>query len=250
MILHKPETTSTNADMLALAREGAAEGAWLYADAQTRGRGRRGRVWVSPPGNLYASGLVRLRNDDPPAATLALVAGVVVWEVVDSIARTAADGRHPRKGADDDIGERLHLKWPNDLLADGAKLGGILLEREGDAVVIGVGLNLAHHPDLADRPATSFAALGISTPSPAEAVEALAAAIAHWLSIWRGAGMSAISPAWMARAHPIGTTLRIDTGRGARCAGAFAGLDSGGALILRLADGTQSVIHTGDVFLV
>ncbi len=252
--------------MLGLARGGAAEGAWLFADTQSGGRGRQGRAWVSPPGNLYSSGLVRLRAGDPSAASLALVAGIAVWDVVSAYIHSV---RHPSESGDssvnagnahsemdtcfrgnDDFRDRLHLKWPNDLLCDGAKLAGILLEREGDAVVIGVGLNLAHHPDLPDRPATSIATLGIVPHTPAEATSALSANTARWLDKWRTQGLPAIIAAWLERAHPIGTALSVDNGNGTRLCGTFAGLDNTGALILALADGTQSVIHAGDVFLV
>lgn len=116
--------------MLALAAAGAAEGLWLRADYQTGGRGRQGRVWQSPPGNFYGSTLVRLRGGDPAAATLALVAAVALEEAV----------RIYAPGAD------VAIKWPNDLLLGEAKLAGILLERADDAVVVGIGVNLAHHP--------------------------------------------------------------------------------------------------------
>jgi BirA family biotin operon repressor/biotin-[acetyl-CoA-carboxylase] ligase len=265
MILHKAETVSTNADLLGLARADAAEGTWLYADTQSGGRGRQGRRWVSPPGNLYASGLVRLRADDPPAPTLALVAGVAVWDVVADLCSREGGGLKPKanKPLCDDFGVTsefplsrensndpgVSLKWPNDLLANSGKLAGILLEREGDAVVIGVGLNLAHHPDLPDRPATSLAALGHAPPTPAEAVAALVERTAHWLDIWRTQGLAAIVGIWMTRAHPIGTSLSVDCGNATRLNGSFAGLDSTGGLILRLADGAESVIHAGDVVL-
>ncbi|MFN2260234.1 MAG: biotin--[acetyl-CoA-carboxylase] ligase, partial [Parasphingopyxis sp.] len=126
------ETGSTNDDLKELAREGAAEGLWLRAERQTRGKGRRGRSWDSPAGNLYASTLVRLRDGDPAAASLALVAGVALW---DALAGALGDA------------QGLQLKWPNDLLLGGAKLAGILLEREGEAVIVGCGVNLARHPE-------------------------------------------------------------------------------------------------------
>ncbi|MBA3898037.1 MAG: biotin--[acetyl-CoA-carboxylase] ligase, partial [Sphingomonadaceae bacterium] len=154
-IVRVAETQSTNADMLARAAQGATEGEWLVADTQTDGCGRMGRAWESPPGNLYASGLMRLHPDDPPAATLALVAGVAVHQAL----ALWADG--------------MTLKWPNDALAGEAKIAGVLLERAGDAVVVGVGANLARHPDLPDRHATSLAALGIATPEPIAVAEAL-----------------------------------------------------------------------------
>jgi len=239
--------------MLARARDGAVEGSWLYADEQSGGRGRQGRRWVSPSGNLYASGLVRVQRGDPPAPTLALVAGVAVWDVVAGVLQYLTDagsgGRSRAAEVGATGGKRLYLKWPNDLVINDAKLAGILLEREGDAVVIGVGLNLVHHPDLSDRTATNLAALGVNPPSAAEAVEALALAVARWLIIWRTLGLSEIISAWIDRAHLIGTPLAVDSGQGGRLAGQFAGLDASGALKLSLADGSISVIHAGDVFL-
>jgi BirA family biotin operon repressor/biotin-[acetyl-CoA-carboxylase] ligase len=138
------------------------------------------------------------------------------------------------------------VKWPNDLLAGGAKLAGILLEREGEAVVIGFGLNLAHFPPDLERPATSLAALSGTVPDPASFLEALATAFACWLSRWRSEGLAAIRRQWLAVAHPPGTALALGDG----LQGLFDGLDESGALRLRLADGSTRLIHAGDVFLI
>lgn len=219
-------TGSTNDDVAVLAREGAAEGLWLRAERQTGGKGRQGRVWVSPSGNLYASTLVRLRPGDPPSPTLALLAAVALHEAVALFAPGVA------------------IKWPNDLVAGGAKLAGILLERQGDWVVIGFGVNLAHHPDLPDRPATSVAALAGGAPDPAGFAETLAEVFARGLARWRSEGLAPVRAAWLAAAHPVGTALATSEGEGL-----FDGLDESGALRLRLADGTDRVIHAGDVFL-
>jgi BirA family biotin operon repressor/biotin-[acetyl-CoA-carboxylase] ligase len=142
----------------------------------------------------------------------------------------------------------LVLKWPNDLLIDGAKISGILLERTGDAIVVGIGVNLAHYPTDTDRRATSLASHG-ATPDPADFAETLAETFARWLSIWRGPGIAPIRTRWLERAHPIGTALTARLPDGSATDGLFNGLDSDGALILRLADGTARVIHAGDVFL-
>ena len=144
--------------------------------------------------------------------------------------------------------EGLVLKWPNDLLIDSAKISGILLERAGDAIVVGIGVNLAHHPTDTDRRATSLAAHG-ATPDPADFAETLADTFARWLSIWRGQGLAPVRTRWLERAHPIGTALTARLPDGSATDGLFNGLDSDGALILRLADGTARVIHAGDVFL-
>jgi BirA family biotin operon repressor/biotin-[acetyl-CoA-carboxylase] ligase len=226
------ETGSTNDDLASLAREGAGEGIWLRAERQTGGRGRQGREWHSPPGNLYASTLVRLRPGDPPAPTLALVAAVALHEAVSAFAG----------------GTAIEIKWPNDLMVAGAKLSGILLERLDDAVIVGFGVNLAEHPDQTERPSTSLAALG-GAPDPTVFLEALAAGFGRWLRLWREEGLGTIRERWLAGAHPPGTALSTHTASGAWVDGVFDGLDEGGALRLRLADGSSRVIHAGDVFL-
>jgi len=237
--------------MLMLAWGGAGEGLWLRAERQTGGRGRQGRAWSSPEGNLYASTLVRLRPHDPQAATLALVTAVALEEVV-SAYLFPGEGRGPASGRPH-LGSGLRrgaiIKWPNDLLLDGAKLSGILLERANDAVVIGMGVNLAHHPTDLERPATSLAAHG-AAPDPADFLETLATAFARWLGIWRVEGLAPIRARWLDRAHAPGTALTARLPDGNAIDGLFQGLDSEGALILRLADGSSRVIHAADVFLI
>ena len=237
--------------MLMLARSGAEEGLWLRAERQTGGRGRQGRVWTSPGGNLYASTLVRLRAIDPQAATLALVAAVALEEVVSAYLPSfprEGGGPEPQTSSLATL-DRTVIKWPNDLLLNGEKLSGILLERADDAVVIGIGVNLANHPESLDRPAISLAVYGV-TPDPADFLETLAAAFERWLSIWRNEGLAPVRTRWLARAHPVGTALTARLPDGSAVDGLFAGLDSEGALILRLADGTSRVIHAADVFLI
>jgi BirA family transcriptional regulator, biotin operon repressor / biotin---[acetyl-CoA-carboxylase] ligase len=229
-----PETASTNADMLALAVSGALEGAWLRAEWQTAGRGRMGRDWSSPVGNLYASTLVRLMPTDPSAATLGFVAAVALHEVLGVYAPEAT----------------LQIKWPNDVLADGAKISGILLERTGDAVVIGIGVNLASHPEIEGRRTTNVAALSGAAPDPHDFLETLADGIARWLARWRGEGVGIVVNRWQNLAHPIGTALSIVLPDGEKLEGLYQGLDREGALKLRLAHGTVRAIHAGDVFLV
>ena len=218
--------------MLALARAGVDEALWLRAERQTAGRGRQGRAWLSPTGNLAASTTVRLRTADPPAASLALVAAVALHQTV--AAFYASPG--------------LRLKWPNDLLLDRAKLAGILMERAGDAVVVGIGVNLAYRPDLPDRPTTSLAAHGAQVAAEPFA-EALAESFERWLARWRGEGLPPVRTRWLACAHPTGTALTARLPDGGSVDGLFDGLDRDGALILRLASGERRVIHAGDVFL-
>lgn len=223
------ETGSTNADLAELARNGASEGLWLRAERQTAGKGRQGRIWESRAGNLYISTIVRVRPGEPSPATLALVAAVALEEAVSL------------------FGVQPMLKWPNDLLIDGAKLSGILLERVDDAVIIGFGVNLADHPLDQDRPATSLAA---HAPAPDAEVfaEALAEIFARWLSRWRD-GIAPVRDRWLARAHKPGTALTARLADGSSVDGLFDGLTGDGSLMLRLADGTSRAIHAGDVFL-
>lgn len=231
MITVLSTTGSTNADLLAAARGGALEGVWLRAERQTSGRGRLGRAWSSPPGNLYASTLVRLRAQDPPAPGLALVAGVSLEEVAAAYAGAAA----------------FMLKWPNDLLAGGAKLAGILLEREGEAVVVGFGVNLAGHPQL-DRATTDLATLTGAAPDPHAFCTDLAQAFARWLARWRGEGLEPVRRRWLSRASPSGTALAT-TGAHGRVEGLFDGLEPDGSLRLRRADGRVEIVRAGDVQL-
>ncbi|WP_230481813.1 biotin--[acetyl-CoA-carboxylase] ligase [Sphingomonas sp. Leaf21] len=234
-MLHVPETGSTNADLRQLADAGGEDGLWLRADRQTAGRGRQGRDWSSPSGNFHGSTLVRLRPGDPMPATLALVAAVAMEEAV--------------RASLPEIGARLSLKWPNDLLIDGAKLSGILLERTGDAIVIGMGINLASAPQLPDRATTALCDHGVAV-APATMQARLADAMSRWVATWREDGLAAIIARWEARAHPRGAVLTARLPDGQVLTGTFDGLASDGALRLGLADGASHVIHAGDIFLV
>jgi BirA family biotin operon repressor/biotin-[acetyl-CoA-carboxylase] ligase len=170
---------------------------------------------------------VRLRPQDPPAPTLALVAAVALHEAVSVYA------------------PEVRIKWPNDLTADTAKLAGILLEREGEAVVVGFGVNLAEHPRFVERPATSIAELSGAAPEPEALLAVLVESFARWLGRWRSEGVDPVRRHWLQAAHPVGMALVTSEG-----AGLFDGLDETGALRLRLPDGTVRVIHAGDVFLI
>jgi BirA family biotin operon repressor/biotin-[acetyl-CoA-carboxylase] ligase len=207
---------------------------WVGARRQTGGRGRQGRQWASPQGNLYASTLVRLRSGDPPAATLALVAAVALHELVSAYAG----------------GKAIDIKWPNDLLHQGAKLSGVLLERRDDAVIIGFGVNLSDHPEDVARPATSLRAITGSAPNADLFLDDLASSFARWLGRWRNDGLAPVRARWLEVAHPVGTPLSTSLAGGEPVEGLFDGLDESGALRLRLADGSLHVIHAGDVFLI
>lgn len=234
MIRKVSETGSTNADLLAAVRAGerVAEGDWLVADRQSAGRGRQGREWFDGAGNFMGSTVVRLHAGDPPPSSVALAAGLAVYEAVMPLLPDPAP---------------LQLKWPNDLTFAGAKLAGILLEREGDALVVGIGINLAQAPTIAGRFTLALAALA-PTPDRDLFASALAASLAIELDRWRSYGLEPLVRRWQAAAHPRGAPLRVAAPGEAPLTGAFDGLTDDGALRLRLADGTTRVMHAGDVF--
>lgn len=230
-----PETGSTNADLAArlAAGERIAEGHWLIADRQTAGRGRLGRTWFDGAGNFMGSTVVHCRPGDPPPATLALLAGLAVHEAV----ATHVPPPH-----------RAMLKWPNDVLVDGAKLCGILLEREGETVILGIGINLAQAPEVAGRETIALATFGPAPPRDLVATN-LARQLATELGRWRAYGLEPLIARWLAAAHPIGTPLAVGEPDEAAVEGEFAGLTADGGLQLRLADGSVRAIHAGEVRL-
>jgi len=231
------ETGSTNADLLARLRtcDQLAEGFWLRAERQTGGKGREGREWVSPAGNLYVSTLVELQDGDPSAHSLAFVAGLAVWRTLRDLLPENAD---------------IMLKWPNDVLVSGSKIAGILLERQGDFVVAGIGVNVAEAPGIPGRATTSIAAETSQVDSDADAVlDALAREFAVQVSKWRSQGLAATLSDWAEAAHPVGTPLSTTMPGGEAIQGTFDGLEKSGALRLRLPDGSTHAIHAGDVML-
>jgi BirA family biotin operon repressor/biotin-[acetyl-CoA-carboxylase] ligase len=236
---HLDQTDSTNAEAMRIALKGERGPRWVLADRQTVGRGRDGRGWTSLEGNLHASLLFSPKCSVQHAAGLALVAGVATIDAI----RAAQPGSSLNG---------LRLKWPNDILIEGAKVGGILIESssQGDrlAVVIGVGINLASAPSDLARHATSLSAHGIVL-STQEALCLLANAMDTWLNVWEeGAGFDRIRTAWLERAGPLGEPLRVH-GAAGEIAGAFAGVDDDGALLITGADNRQQRIRFGDVTL-
>jgi BirA family biotin operon repressor/biotin-[acetyl-CoA-carboxylase] ligase len=232
---------TTNGEALRRALAGEPGGVWIWASRQSQGRGRIGRSWSSPAGNLYASVMLRPRCPIDVAVGLSLLAGVAVYDAVRAL------------GGDRLVEGRLRLKWPNDLLLDGMKIGGVLLESgkslktKESAVVIGTGVNLASHPCDTLRPATDLAAMGMSA-SPSLAFAALVWATSDWLSVWRdGKGFPAIRRAWIERAHGIGSEISVRVGAEV-VSGVFLGVDEDGALLLGVAEGAERRITAGDVF--
>jgi BirA family biotin operon repressor/biotin-[acetyl-CoA-carboxylase] ligase len=195
---------------------------------QDAGRGRQSREWQSLEGNFFGSTLVRLRPGDPPPSSLALAAGLALIEAVD----IAAPGRE------------LMLKWPNDLMSAGGKLAGILLERSGDNVVAGFGVNLARAPKLEGRATADLGGM----IGPQAFAPLVAASVARLLAAWRSSEPEAFARAWLARAHPIGTALNVHSGSDEQVSGTFAGIEPDGTLRLDVG-GSVQLIRAGDVSL-
>ena len=228
-VLHYDTIGSTNDEARRLAGQGAAHGTVVHADQQSTGRGRMARPWFSPPGNLYMSVLLRL--DLPPhrLSELSFLAAVAVAETVAQLLPS-------RVG--------ITLKWPNDVLVDGGKISGILLETFDDATVLGIGLNVLLAPATAGyKTATIAERGGIATVDGAR--DLLLGELERLLAQWLAQGFEPIRTAWMARAYPIGTPLRVNVGH-QPLTGGFAGLDQDGALLLDTEEGRRRVV-VGDV---
>ncbi len=228
---------STNSEALLRAAAGETGPLWIVAERQTAGRGRRGRTWVSEAGNLYASLLLIDPSPSDRAAELSMVAALALRDAIVEIAPSLAP--------------RLNFKWPNDLLLDGRKTAGILVEGEMSAlrlaVAIGIGVNCAHHPDLASYPATSLAEAGVAI-EPAPLFRAISAALPTRLSQWdEGRGFPAVRAEWLRAAAGLGHKIRVHLGDD-EVAGCFENMDEKGRMMLRLPNGRLETIAAGDVF--
>jgi len=222
---------STNADLKARAREGAPDGTALRAERQTSGKGREGRAWDSPAGNLFLSFLKRPSAPRGRWPELSFVVAVAAAETMD----TWTD-------------RTIRVKWPNDLLIDGRKVSGILLESAGDdALVIGVGINLLHAPpDSAVRtPATALCPDGPPDMAARFAPEILDR-FGEWYDRWERYGFEPVRARWTGMAHGLGQRVEVAAGTG-RATGLLEGLDSDGALVLRSESGEKHRILAGDV---
>lgn len=225
---------STNLEALRRARAGETGPLWIWAESQSQGRGRQGREWVSETGNLYATLLLTLNMDPARAGGLSFVAALALADTLANLAPHAA----------------ITLKWPNDVLLNGAKAAGILIETELQGsrltAAIGCGLNLAHAPQNTRYPATSLAAEG-TTSTSAQALQNLSLAFAARLVEWQeGRNFAAIRNDWLARAHALGETVSLTVGP-ENITGTFTDLSADGAMILTLANGTTRALHAGEV---
>jgi BirA family transcriptional regulator, biotin operon repressor / biotin---[acetyl-CoA-carboxylase] ligase len=226
---------STNDEARRLARAGAAEGTVIWAREQTAGRGRRGHRWVSPPGNLYVSFVLRPDRSRRQTPQLGFVVALAIGDALREV-----------------VGDRANLayKWPNDVLVEGRKIAGLLIEAEfgePEVLVIGIGINLASAPSGTEFPATSVAAVrDCEAPSPGKMLEMLAIRLDAWLKRWRGEGFAPIRSAWLAGATSVGLPVRVRLGRN-ELRGRFQDIDKEGGLLLETADGMRC-ISAGEVF--
>jgi BirA family biotin operon repressor/biotin-[acetyl-CoA-carboxylase] ligase len=228
---------STNAEALARARAGERGPLFVTAARQTAGRGRRGNAWASEPGNLYVSLLL---TDPAPPAHLPELCFVIALGVLDAVVAVAPQ-----------LAPVLKLKWPNDLLLDGAKFVGILIEAESHggatALAAGIGINCAQHPSGLAYPATSLVAHGVAA-TPEAVFRALSGALAQRLAQWnRGSGFAAIRAEWLKHAAGIGGDIVVRL-PDRELSGRFETLDRMGRLMLRLPAGKLEAITVGEVF--
>jgi len=245
-----PSTGSTNADLLARALRGEPEGVVLAAEEQTAGRGRMGRTWISPPRAALTFSLL-LNPAVPPARRgwLPLLTGVAVAAAVTEV-----------------TGIQTGLKWPNDVLAGNVlagegKLAGILAEAAGDAVVVGIGLNVSTEPAELSHllaapgpgtlPATSLRAAGAAAPDREELLLAILAGFERRYRPWREAGgdpdRSGLREEYVRWSATIGRTVRAELPGGQALSGSAAGVDPDGRLLVRVSSGAEVPVAAGDV---
>jgi BirA family transcriptional regulator, biotin operon repressor / biotin---[acetyl-CoA-carboxylase] ligase len=231
-VTHHGSIGSTNDEARRLVAEGAPHGTVVHADEQTAGRGRLTHSWYSPPGNLYISVLLRTGLPASRCAELSFVTALAVADTVEALL--------PKR-------IRAMLKWPNDVLVNGSKIAGILLEQVEDATVIGIGLNVLLAPAKLSYTATTLVAHGgIATVDGARDI--LLDRLAQHLDTWTAEGFLPIREEWLARTYPIGAAIRANAG-GQAFKGDFAGLDVDGALLLDTG-GERRRIVAGEVSVV
>jgi len=237
-LLYYDSIGSTNDEAMRLARSGTADRTLVWALEQTAGRGRRGRTWISPRGNLYLSMILRPCCTAARAAELGFVAALGIGAALRALV--------PRS-------ERVTYKWPNDVMLNGRKIAGVLLETETgaqtlpDFVVVGVGVNLAVSPGRTEFPATSIFEEGFCPVPPETMLAEFTHCFESWVTTWQSEGFAAVRAAWLAaaairRGEPIHVRAHAHT-----LSGRFIDIDEGGGLLLDCAEGCRR-IAAGEVF--
>ena len=223
---------STNEEARRLVKTGERGPVWIIARRQSAGRGRRGSEWESKQGNLFATLLLNVPYPPKIGAQLSFVAALATGDLVCDYARAA----------------RVTLKWPNDVLADGRKLAGILLEDASKKfLAVGIGVNLIYHPQDTEFPATSIAAIAGSAPDSQSALARLVGHWDKWYDLWQGRGFAPLREAWLARAAGFGQRIVARIGD-SDVDGVFENLDEDGALLIRRPGGVLSRVTAGEVF--
>ncbi len=231
-LIAREDVGSTNDEARALVAAGVAAGTVVWAQSQTAGRGRMGREWVSPPGNLYCSIILRPKVEPPKLSQIAFVSALAVRDSV-------------RPELPGDVA--VQFKWPNDVLAGGRKLAGILVEaeklpdEERTALIVGIGINIASAPRETDYPATSIAAL-IRAPRVSRVLTSLVASLDRRVELWTRGGFAAIRQEWIDHAYGVGGQVTASNG----ISGTFTGLDETGAIIIA-ANGERHRLSSGSV---
>jgi BirA family biotin operon repressor/biotin-[acetyl-CoA-carboxylase] ligase len=228
-VLRHATIGSTNTEARRLAAAGAAHGTVVHALEQTAGRGKLASAWFSPPGNLYVS--ILLRTGLPPGRSteLSFLSALALADTLEALLPAGA---------------AVTLKWPNDVLVNGGKIAGILLEQTDDALVAGIGLNLMHAPVSTSYATTTVATHG-GTASVDVARDILLGHFDRRYAAWRTEGFARIRSAWCDRSWPIGAEIHVKAGADT-LTGAFAGLDLDGALLLETGSGRRRIV-AGDV---
>ncbi len=230
---------STNDEAIRLAETGAEEGTLVWAREQTKGRGRQGRAFHSPPGNLYLSLILRPSCALAEAAQLGFIAGLAVGEAFGRVAPPMTE---------------VTYKWPNDVLLNGRKAAGILLESKTtrsaalDWLILGVGANLRSYPEDTDFPATSLHFEGAASDvNEVDVLENFARCFLTWTDRWLDDGFAPVRRAWLGHAHALGEEIEVRLPRES-LKGTFRDLDETGALVLDRPGGERRLITAGDIF--
>jgi len=224
---------STNDDARALLAAGATQGTVIWAESQTAGRGRHRRDWISPPGNLYCSIILRPPIEMPRLPEIAFVAALGVRDAVAAYLPAEV---------------RVEFKWPNDVLAAGRKVAGILVEAEKlpdearTALIVGIGVNIVSAPKETSYPATCISAMA-RAPRVSRLLSSVIAALDRRVALWTRNGFVAIRQDWMQHAFGVGAQIEASTG----ISGTFAGLDETGAMIIAMTDGARHHLVSGSV---
>ena len=224
-VRHYESIGSTSDEALRLAAAGAPHGTVVHADQQTVGRGRLSRRWLSPPGNLYLSIILRLGLPTARSAELGFVASLAVADAIDAMVP-----RHVRTS----------LKWPNDVLVGDGKISGILVDHGDDASILGIGVNVLEAPGgVSHAVSTIVGCGGLATVDGTRT--ALLTRLADWLDVWQSEGFAPLRLAWLARALPKGSPMRVTVG-GHMIEGRFADLAADGALVLDTTMGSRRIV--------